>query len=98
LTRSHTVSARRRGYNDEQLAALREPAGRRDTNLFDPTERAILRFTDMLTSRPGNIDDADLVALRSHLDEEQIFELVVAVATANWTNRVNDGLRPPLPG
>jgi len=52
----------------------------------------------MLTSWPGNIDDADLVARRSHLDEEQIFELVVAVATANWTNRVNDGLRTPLPG
>jgi alkylhydroperoxidase family enzyme len=38
----------------------------------------------------------DLIALRSHLDSEQIVELVVAIATANWTNRLNDGLRTPL--
>jgi alkylhydroperoxidase family enzyme len=94
---SHTASARRRGYDDEQLAALREPGGRRDSTLFDPTERAILRFTGLLTSRPGNIDAQDLTALGEHLDQEQVVELVVAIATANWTNRVNDGLRTPLP-
>lgn len=57
----------------------------------------MLRFTDHLTSFPGNIDDVDLDALGELLDEEQIIELVFAIATANWTNRVNDGLRTPLP-
>ncbi len=28
----------------------------------------------------------------------QIVELVLTIATANWTNRVNDGLRTPMPG
>lgn len=65
--------------------------------LFDATERAILRFTDLLTSNPGNIDEVDLDALGEHLDEEQIVELVMTIATANWTNRVNDGLGTPLP-
>lgn len=55
----------------------------------------MLRFTDLLTSYPGNIDDVDLDALGEHLDEEQIVELVIAVATADRTNRVNDGLRTP---
>jgi len=82
---------------DEQIAALREPGSRRNEHLFDPTERAILRFTDLLTSLPGNVDDVDLDALDQHLDEEQIIELVFTIATANWTNRVNDGLRTPLP-
>ena len=82
---------------DQQIAALREPGERRNLELFDETERAILRFTDLLTTRPGNIDDADLDALGVHLDEEQIIELVIAIATANWTNRVNDGLQTPLP-
>jgi alkylhydroperoxidase family enzyme len=27
-----------------------------------------------------------------------VIELVFTIATANWTNRVNDGLRTPLPG
>ena len=43
------------------------------------------------------MDDVDLDALGEHFDEGQILELVLAIATANWTNRVNDGLRTPLP-
>jgi len=76
---------------------LREPGSRRNEQLFDATERAVLRFTDLLTSLPGNIDDVDIDALGEHLDVEQIVELVLTIATANWTNRVNDGLRTPLP-
>jgi alkylhydroperoxidase family enzyme len=76
---------------------LREPGSQRNEKLFDPSERAILRFTDLLTTYPGNINDTDLDAIGEHLDEEQVIELVMAVATANWTNRVNDGLHTPLP-
>ena len=82
----------------EQIAALKEPGGRRNSTLFDPSERALLRFTDLLTSHPGNIDDVDVDALKEHFDDEQIVELVLTIATANWTNRVNDGLRTPMPG
>ena len=82
----------------EQIAALKEPGGRRNSTLFDPSERALLRFTDLLTSHPGNIDDVDIDALKEHFDEGQIVELVLTIATANWTNRVNDGLRTPMPG
>ena len=57
----------------------------------------MLRFTDLLTSWTGNIAPADLDALAEHLNEEQIVELVLVTATANWTNRVNDGLQTPLP-
>ena len=56
----------------------------------------MLRFTELLTSRPGNIDQSDLDDLARHLSEEQIIELVIVIATANWTNRVNDGLRTPV--
>jgi alkylhydroperoxidase family enzyme len=56
----------------------------------------VLRFTDLLTSYPGNIDQADLDALGEHFDQEQLVELAMVIATANWTNRVNDGLRVPM--
>jgi len=82
---------------DEQIAALRQPGAKRNEVLFDDTERAILRFTDLLTTFPGNIDKVDLEALLQYLDEKQIVELVIAIATANWTNRVNEGLRTPFP-
>jgi alkylhydroperoxidase family enzyme len=38
---------------------------------------------------PGN-------ALGNHFTEEQVVELVATIATANWTNRINDGLQTPL--
>lgn len=56
----------------------------------------MLRFTDLLTSYPGNTDQADLDAVAEHFNQEQLVELAMAIATANWTNRVNDGLQVPL--
>ncbi len=56
----------------------------------------MLRFTDLLTSYPGNMDQADLDALAEHFNQEQIIELAMAIATANWTNRMNDGLQVPM--
>jgi alkylhydroperoxidase family enzyme len=81
---------------DEQIAAMKEPGGSRREDVFDPMERAILRFTDLLVTRPGLVTQEDLDDLGEHLDEEQTIDLVLAVATANWTNRVNDGLQTPL--
>lgn len=80
---------------DEQIAALKEPGGRR-RELFSPQEQALLRFTDLLTSRPGNVDQIDVDALDGHFNEEQIVELVLTIAAANLTNRINDGLQTPI--
>lgn len=63
--------------------------------MFDAGERAILRFTDLLTTRPGNVEDGDLDALAAHFDEGQIVELVLTITAANMTNRLNEGLRTP---
>ena len=56
----------------------------------------MLRYTDLLTTRPENIEETDLAVLSQHFDEEQIIELVLAIATANWTTRINDGLQVPF--
>lgn len=94
---SHTASGKRRGLTDAQIAALKEPGEERREDLFTAEERAILRFTDLLRSYPGNIEPTDLDALAVYLSEEQIIELVLTVATASWTNIVNDGLQTPVP-
>jgi alkylhydroperoxidase family enzyme len=54
-----------------------------------------LRYTDLLTTRPENIEQADLETLSAQFSEEQIIELAVVIATANWTTRINDGLQVP---
>jgi alkylhydroperoxidase family enzyme len=43
------------------------------------------------------VEQSDLDRLGEHLSDEQVFELVITIAMANWTNRVNDGLLTPLP-
>ena len=55
----------------------------------------VLRYTDLLTTRPENVEAADLEALSAQFSEEQIIELAVVIATANWTTRINDGLQVP---
>jgi alkylhydroperoxidase family enzyme len=75
---------------------LKEPGGKRRQDVFSADEQAVLRFADLLTSYPGNIDQSDLDALGARFTEAQIIELAMTVATANWTNRVNDGLQTPI--
>ena len=55
----------------------------------------VLRYTDLLTTRPENVEAADLDALSALFGEEQIIELALVIATANWTTRINDGLQVP---
>jgi uncharacterized peroxidase-related enzyme len=95
--RTHTAGGKAKGVTDEQIAALKEPGGRRRDDLFDAAERALLRYVDLLTSYPSTMDVQDLAALEEHFSPEQILEIAATVAMANWTNRINEGLRIPAP-
>ena len=80
---------------DEQLQALKEPGGdRRD--VFTEQERAAVRFARQLTAHGSGIQQSDLDELGKFFSAEQIVELVLTAATANLTNRFNDGLRTPI--
>jgi alkylhydroperoxidase family enzyme len=75
---------------DEQIAALTfyERSG-----LFDEREKAVIRFADRVTRAAATVREQDLEALKKWFAEDQIAELVLLIAVANFTNRVNDGLR-----
>ncbi len=80
---------------DAQIQAMKDPGGdKRD--VFTEQERAALRFTRRVTAHPGGIQQADLDEIGKHFNAEQIVELVLIIATANLTNRVNDALRTPI--
>ena len=80
---------------DAQIQAMKDQGGdKRD--VFTEQERAALRFTRRVTAHPAGIQQADLDELGKHFNAEQIVELVLIVATANLTNRVNDALRTPI--
>jgi uncharacterized peroxidase-related enzyme len=88
-TKAHSASAKRIGITGEQIQAL--PFYER-SNLFNEQEKAVIHFADQVTRAATTVRDADLAAMRKYFSEEQIVELVLVVATANFTNRVNDAL------
>ena len=94
-SRAHTASAKRRGVTDEQVQALKEPGGS-SRDIFTEEERAALQYAEKLTAWPSAIQPADIDTLGKFFNVEQIEELVLAVATANLTNRFNEGMKTPV--
>jgi alkylhydroperoxidase family enzyme len=60
------------------------------SNLFNEQEKAVIHFADQVTRAAATVREADLAAMRKYFSEEQIVELVLVIAVANFTNRVND--------
>ncbi len=48
---------------------------------------------DRVTRSAAAIRDAALEDLKKHFNEQQIVELPLVIAIANFTNRINDALR-----
>jgi uncharacterized peroxidase-related enzyme len=94
-SRAHTASAKKRGVTDEQVQALKEPGGS-SRDIFTEEERAAIQFAEQLTAWPAAIQPADLETLGKFFNIEQIEELVLTIATANLTNRFNEGMKVPV--
>ena len=62
------------------------------SKLFDEKDKAVIHFADQVTRASATICDPQLEELRRFFSEEQIVELTLTVAVANFTNRVNDTL------
>ena len=60
------------------------------SKLFDEKDKAVIRFADLVTRAAATVCDEQLQELRKYFSEEQIVELVLTTAVANFTNRVND--------
>jgi AhpD family alkylhydroperoxidase len=94
---AHEPAARRAGVTDEQLAALRAPVAAGDS-AFSPVQSAVLRFTDAST-REVAVPDEVFAAVRAHLDDRQVVELVATVAGYAMVSRFLVALHvPPPPG
>jgi 8-oxo-dGTP diphosphatase len=85
-TAHHVASGKRAGISPEEMQAIQEE---RDEG-FSAPERAAIRYARELTRT------ADAAAARGalfeHFNHEQIVELTLVVAMANFTNRFNNGL------
>jgi 4-carboxymuconolactone decarboxylase len=90
---SHEPIGRRAGLTDRQLAALRAEA---PVPVWSPVQAAVLAFTDAST-RAVDVPDDVFAAVREHLDERQVVELVTLVAGYAMVSRFLVALRVPPP-
>ncbi len=83
---AHSATARKAGITDEELTSLRlEQDGP-----FSLPERAAIQYARELTRTADARDTRD--GLAEHFTSEQIVEITLIVAMANFTNRFNNGL------
>lgn len=58
-----------------------------------PVDKALVVFAEKLTRFPGQVEEADLAALRAHgLSDRALHDVVQVVSLFNYYNRVADGL------
>ena len=81
---ANTPGAKKAGLTDDELAAIREE---RDAG-FSDAERAVLAYARELTRSATASGDT----LRRHFNDEQIVEITLVAAMANFTNRFNNAL------
>ena len=74
---------------------MKDPSGWK-ASVCKPDQQAAIHFAEKLTGYPGGVDEQDIDALGKQFDQEQIVELVATIATANFTNRINEGVKTPV--
>jgi len=85
-TAAHVASGRKAGITDDELKVLESGS---DGN-FTAAELAAIRFARELT-RTANAQESR-EELRAHFNDEQIVEITMLAAMANFTNRFNNAL------
>ena len=88
--------ARRHGADETTLENLHDL----DRTTLDAADKAAILYAERMTEHAGEIDDADLDALREHFDEDQIVEISCVVGLFAYLNRFAEamGLWPTRPG
>lgn len=83
---SNAAGSSRNGASDEKIDAV---ATWRESDLFDAGERAALALAEQMTETPANVTDEVFAEARRHFTEEQVVELVGAIAMENYRARFN---------
>jgi 8-oxo-dGTP diphosphatase len=86
-TAAHVASGTKAGVTEEEMRALQT----QQDHEFSEPERAAIRYALELTQTADAAESR--AALQEHFGNEQIVELTLVAAMANFTNRFNNGLQ-----
>jgi alkylhydroperoxidase family enzyme len=93
---AHTAGgALRSGIDGEKVAAIWD-WDYRTSPLYSQAERVALDVAVAAASVPNAVTDAMFAELRSHWSDEQVVEILGAIALFGFLNRWNDTLVTPL--
>jgi len=85
-TAAHVASGRKAGVSEAEMQAIQSE---QDSG-FSGSERAAIQYARELTRTADGAHTRQ--ALNAHFNDEQIAELTLIAALANFTNRFNNGL------
>jgi uncharacterized peroxidase-related enzyme len=85
-TAAHIASGRKAGITEEEMQALQTE----QDHVFSEPERAAIEYARELTHTADAGESRD--HLFEHFTNEQIVEITLVAAMANFTNRFNNGL------
>jgi uncharacterized peroxidase-related enzyme len=85
-TAAHVASGRKAGITEEEMQAIQTE----QDHGFNEQERAVIQYARELT-RTADADDTRATLLE-HFNDEQVVEITLIAAMANFTNRFNNGL------
>jgi len=87
--RAHSASGQKNGVSEEQIKNL---AFYQRSAAYDAKEKAVLLYAERLTRGASAIREGAINELKQHFSDDQIVELTLAIAVANFTNRFNDAM------
>ncbi|HEY1337875.1 MAG TPA: carboxymuconolactone decarboxylase family protein [Bryobacteraceae bacterium] len=85
-TAAHVASGKKAGITDDEMRAIQTE---QDHGFSEP-ERAAIQYARELTQTAAADDTREPLA--AHFNDEQIVEITLVAAMANFTNRFNTGL------
>ena len=85
-TAAHVAGGRKAGITEEEMRALQTA----QDHEFSSAERAVIAYARELTQDAAA--DSSRAALFEHFNDEQVVEITLVAAMANFTNRFNNGL------
>jgi uncharacterized peroxidase-related enzyme len=85
-TAAHVASGKKAGITAEEMEAIQTE----QDHGFAAPEKAAIQYARELTQTADGADTRD--ALFEHFNDEQVVEITLVAAMANFTNRFNNGL------
>ncbi len=87
------VAAGIHGVSDEKIAAVWDY---QTSPLYSEAERVALDYALAAGSVPNQVDDALMVRMKQHWDDDQIVEILAAISLYGFLNRWNDSMATDL--